>query len=236
MKIKKLFLILCAVAAITAVVITLTYDRIVIYFVAKHYDLDISYSKVKNYNFKELVFDDLRAMDRKRGSGIFALHAKLWPAIGIQAANSKALTFELKNVTFIPGKSPAAKSADHLMNLVSMPFSGKLPYKEISGDIVEMGQGIFIRKLSATGDSIMLSVNGHIYKNNNVDLNITIFFSKNILKDIPDTFTATVLKDEQGEWKSFTAHLTGDLSAPAIQISGKSFRLNIREINPNSGL
>ena len=230
MSLKKIILAVSAVIAIAAIAVILTYDRIVIYFIAKQYNLSMSYSGVKNANFRELIFTDLKAIDKKTGSGLFARQAKLWPSIGIQTSDSKALTFELKDVHFIPSKKDTGKNRDYLTDLVSMPFNEKWVYKELYGDIVEFEKGIFVKKLVATSDTIRLSMNGYLYKNNNIDANIIISFSKTLLNELPEDVSGAILKDEPGDWKSFSAHLAGNLKKPSIEITGKLFRLNIRQV------
>jgi len=223
-------LLFAAVVALAVASVYMSWDRMVIYFVAKDYGLSISYSSVKNMNFRELRFRDLTVMEKKHRAGLFASEATLWPAVGIHARDSRALTFVLKGVRFIPGPKKSGGGDDYLMNLVAMPFSGKWAYSEIEGEIFDREAGLYIRKLVASGDMMRLSVNGNLYKNNTIDANITVYFSNNIIKDLPESITGVMLQNEQGGWKSLSAHLTGDLSTPSIELSGKLFRLNIKQV------
>ena len=229
---KKALLIFAVVAALAAAGIFVTWDRIVIYIAAKDYGLSMSYSSVKNMNFKELQFRDFTVIEKNRRAGLFASQATLWPAIGIQARDSRSLAFVLKGVRFIPGPKKGAGEDDMLMDLIAMPFSGEWAYSDIEGEVFDQEKGLFIRKLVATGDMMRLSVNGYLYKNNTVDANITIYFSKNSIRELPESVTGVVLKNEEGDWKSLSAHLTGDLSGPSIELSGKLFRLNIKQVTP----
>lgn len=222
-----------AALVIAAAALYMTWDRIVIYFVAEKYDVAISYTSVRNQNFRELQFENMRIIDRARGSGLFALHAKLWPAIGLQAEGARSVSFELKGVKFIPSvKKEKASERDYMMDIIALPFDGKWAYKDMAGDLAEHEKGIYVRKFVASGDMMNLSVNGYLFKNNVVDLNLTVYFSPAMLKEVPDSVTGVVLKQETGGWKSLSAHLTGDLSQPSIELSGKLFRLNIKQISP----
>jgi hypothetical protein len=231
-KMVRILAVLAAVGIITALCVFLLWDRIVIDMMAKQYDLMISYSSVKNHNFKELQFENLKAILKKQRSGIFAENAKLMPSFGAQTSDPKSLAFELKGVRFIPApsKNEPKKTEDRLLDLVNLPFSGKWGYKEIYGEIAEHEKGLQIRKLVASGDMMRMSANGYLYKNNKIAMYITIYLSKDMTKELPDMVSEGILKNEPGEWKSFSANLTGDLSAPSIELSGKLFRLNIKQI------
>jgi len=99
-------------------------------------------------------------------------------------------------------------------------------YKEVSGLVEIFSNGITIKRFSANGREMRLIVTGDIYYNKIVDVDVTIYFAKDVLKEIPTELHSVIMQDEPDEWKSFSVKIKGNLSSPSVQITGKIFRLN----------
>lgn len=213
---------------IAVLAVLLLFDRILIYAISKPFNVNISYSSLKNRAYRELFFRNLRIVDTKHGIGLYAKYATLTPSASLLSFNKdSSFHFELKDVHFVSKNEPAQKNNDALEELVLTPFKGNWSYHGISGDIRPIRDGIRINNLTAGGDDIRLSLSGTIHKNNTIESSITIYFSEHLPSIISDNLPEGFLQDEEGGWKSLTVALNGDLSSPSIQVTGKMFRLTI---------
>ena len=176
--------------------------RISIAMLAKAYNLDISYKS-----------------------------ARFTPHIGDKKAGGFKVDVALKDVR-ISRKGQAAGAYDNLGALVSAPFDGSLKYSEIKGVIRPRSGRILIDDLTANGGDIKVSLKGtFFYSEDKADLGVVIQFSQNLLKKIPRELSETVLKKSPDGWQSLSVNLKGSFKSPAIEVTGKLFRLSIKEIS-----
>ena len=211
-----------------ATLIYLSFDKIAIYTLSKIYSLDISYKSMEKSADRGYIFEDLRLVNKKMGLGFFSSQAILKPEWKSHFLKSLNVGFKFKNVHFIKIKEALPKPVyGTTEGLVSIPFEGRWTYKDISGDAEIFSNGITLKKFAANGREIRLLLSGDIYYNNVVDTDLTIYFSKDVLKEIPPEFSTVIMRDELENWKSFFVKIKGNYRSPSMQISGKSFRLNI---------
>jgi len=226
----KPFLIATIILIIAVGAIYLYFDKILIFSASKIYDLDISYKSLIKDGRAGYKLENLKIFNKKMGVGFFSARASLKLLWKWNFLKTLDFDFKFKDVHFINNKMGDKKASyDTIEGLVSVPFEGRWTYKEISGVVEIFSNGLTLKKFSAEGKEIKLFLSGDLFYNNAVDMNVTILFSKHVLKDIPPELPEAVMKDEPEEWKSFSVKLTGDYSSPAVQISGKQFILNIGE-------
>ena len=128
----------------------------------------------------------------------------------------------------------AAEAYENFGALVSAPFDGTLKYQEIKGVIRFKPGRLVIDKLVANGGDIKFSLKGtFFYAEDKADLDVIILFSQNILKKIPRELSDVVLKESADGWKSLSIKLKGSFKSPAIELTGKLFRLSIKEVSGN---
>ena len=206
----------------------LNFDRIALFAISKLYSQDISYMHLaKDPIDARLIFEDLRIINSKLGVGFFSQRATIKPAWGTRWLKSALFDFKFKDVHFLKNRANENKTTyDTLSQLIAMPFEGRWMYKEVSGLVEIFSNGITIKRFSADGKEMRLILTGDLYYNNIVDVDVTIYFSKEVLKEIPPELHSVIMQDEPNEWKSFSVKIKGDLSSPSIQITGKIFRLN----------
>ena len=141
---------------------------------------------------------------------------------------SMDIDFKFRDVHFIRSKPEEARSIyDSLNKLVAAPFEGRWTYKDVSGTVEIFSNGLTLKNFIANGNEIRLSISGDMYYNNKVNTDITIYFSKHVLKDIPNELSSVIMREEPQEWKSFSVNMKGDYKSPSLKVSGKLFRLNI---------
>lgn len=193
-----------AVVIITASVF-LTYlaiPRISIALLARAYDLEISYKS-----------------------------AYFTPYIGADKTEGLKVGIDMKDVR-ISKKGGAVKTYDSIGALVSAPFDGSLKYREIRGTLRPQFGRIFIDDLIADAGDMKISLKGvFIYAEDTADLEVVINFSQNLLKKIPRELSDTVLKSSQDGWQSLSVHLKGSFKSPSIELTGRLFKLSIREVS-----
>jgi len=206
----------------------LNLDRIALFAISKLYSQDISYKHLaKDPIGARLIFEDLRIMNSKLGVGFFSQRATIKPAWGAVWLKSALLDFKFKDVHFLKNRINENKTTyDTLSQLIAMPFEGRWMYKEVSGFVEIFSNGITIKRFSADGKEMRLILTGDLYYNNIADVDVTIYFSKEVLKEIPSELHSVIMQDEPNEWKSFSVKIKGDLKSPSVQITGKIFRLN----------
>lgn len=215
-------------AGAAILIIYLNFDRIALFTISKFYSIDISYKSMARNPRAGLIFDEIRILNKKLGVGFFSQKAEIRPSWGANILKSVILDFKFKDVHFIKSRAGDNKSNyDTLSQLVAMPFEGRWMYKDVSGIVEIFSNGITIKNFSANGKEMRLAVSGDLYYNNVADLDLTIYFSKEVIKEIPAELHSVIMQDEPNEWKSFSVKLKGDMNSPSLQIIGKLFRLNI---------
>ena len=227
MRLRRYLLgILIAGAGLFAVY--LNFDRIALFAVSKLYSQDISYKHMaKDPIGAGLIFEDLRIMNRRLGVGFFSQRAVIKHAWGTGWLKSALLDFKFKDVHFLKNRTNENKTTyDTLSQLIAMPFEGRWMYKEVSGLVEIFSNGITIKRFSADGKEMRFIVTGDLYYDNAVDVDLTLYFSKEVLKEIPPELHSVIMQDEPNEWKSFSVKIKGNLNSPSLQITGKIFRLN----------
>jgi len=176
--------------------------RISIALLAKAYNLDISYKS-----------------------------ASFVPHIGTKETGGLKVDIDLRDVR-IARKGAAAQTYDSLGSLISAPFNGSLKYREIKGVLRPKSGRIIIDNLIADASDIKVSLKGiFFYAEDKVDMDVVIQFSQALLKRIPRELSDTVLKDSADGWQTLSVNLKGSLKSPAIEVTGRLFRLSIKEIS-----
>lgn len=157
--------------------------------------------------------------------------ARITPYIGDGGIKDLKLNVDLKDVRIRLKKSlpPAYNTLD---SLVLAPLDGTWKYNRIYGILRPKGGKVLIDTLTAEADEIKASVKGTFFhREDKADLDMVIYFSPKLLEKVPPELSDTILKDAEGGWKSLSVSISGDFKSPAIQITGRLFRLNIREIS-----
>ncbi len=227
---------LLGILTISAVIIIsyLNFYRIALFTISKLYSLEISYEGMTGDPKSGFVFENVRVLNKKIGVGFFSQRATIKPIWGVNMLKSVTLDFEFKDVHFLKNKIGVNKASyNTLSQLVAMPFEGRWMYKDVSGVVEIFSNGMTVKSFSANGREIRLMVFGDLYYNNTAYVDVTIYFSKEVLAEIPPELHSVILQDEPDEWKSFSVKMNGNLSSPSVQISGKLFRLNIGSIVAN---
>ncbi len=205
----------------------LNFNRIAIFAISRLYSQEISYKRMVKEKGTGLVFDDLRTTNSKLGAGFFSQQATIKPSWGSGWFRSILLDFKFKNVHFIKKRTSQKQDTyDTLSQLIAMPFEGRWMYKDVTGLVEIFSNGITVKKFSASGRDMRLILTGDIYYNNAIDVDVTILFSKDVLKEIPPELHSVIMQDEPDGWKSFSVKAKGNLSSPSLEVTGKIFRLN----------
>lgn len=226
---RYLLVILIAGAGVFAAY--MNFDKIALFAASKLYSYEISYKHLAKDPKAGMTFEDLRIMNSKMGLGFFSQRATIKPSRGEPWLKSVLLDFKFKDVHFLKSKANENKAVyDTLSQLVAMPFEGRWMYKEVSGLVEIFSNCITIKRFSADGKEMRIIVTGDLYYNNIVDVDVTIYFSKDVLKEVPPELSSVIMRDEPNEWKSFSVKIKGDLKSPSVQITGKVFRLNFGTI------
>ncbi len=219
-----------AVAVILLIAISLCaafYAQVVVFIFAKSNNLDISYGRLQTIGFADFVFTDLKATQRGNGTGLFSSSAKVRITLNGPDPRKARTDFLLKDVHFITGGAAKETSYNNIDGLIAMPFNALFNYEEISGKISPTPDGLYVNDLKAAGDSIKLSFDGLLTRDNRIKADIGISFEGKLADKIPPELTSMVLRDSDDGWKSLTVKLEGDLAKPSIQVTGRLFRLNI---------
>jgi len=222
--------VLTIIAAILAVMITvyLSFDRIVIFAFSKIYGLSISYTSLSKNIVNGYSFENLKILNKPIGFGFFSAKANLKINNKTSLLKSLDIDFKFRDVHFIRSKPENTKGFyDSLNKLVTVPFEGRWMYKDVSGTVEIFSNGLTLRNLAANSNDIRLALSGDMFYSNKLNMDITVYFSKEVLKDIPPELHSVIMNDEPKEWKSFSVKMKGDTNAPSLQVSGKLFRLNI---------
>jgi hypothetical protein len=225
------YLLVILIAGLGLFAAYLNFDKIALFAISKLYSQEITYKHLSKDPKAGLVFEDLRMINSKLGLGFFSRRATIKHSWSKKWLKNVLLDFKFKDVHFIKKEPDQKKAAyDTLSQVIAMPFEGRWMYKEVSGAVEIFSNGITVKRFSADGKEMRLAVTGDLYYNNVVDVDITIYFSKDALKEIPPELHSVIMMDESNDWKSFSVKVKGDLSSPAIQIKGKMFQLNFSTI------
>lgn len=219
LKNKYAIFFLIIILTLIVLMLYLSSNRIAVYFFSKIYNIDIAYKNLKGSYFKDFMFENLSVIDRKNGLGFFSKSASIRPGAEI--------VFYLRDVHFIKKGDEPATAYDNLSGLVSIPFSSRWTYKDISGKVRPSRIGIDVNGLIATSDDVKLSLTGSIYSDNTIKSDIVIYFSDKLIKKMPEELSKVIMRDENDGWRSLSVKLEGNYNMPSIQVSGKLFRLNI---------
>lgn len=224
---KKAIAVIAVIVISAAVLAVLNLDKIIVYYFAKTNGLDVGYSGIRWQGLDGLVLGDLRVTEKKSGLGLYSSSAVVRLAEN-RTAGGMVIDFDMKDTNFISA-APSEGAFGDVTGLVAGAFSDKVKYVELSGRLSRFGDTLKIERLTATGDLMKLDTAGTINGSGGLSLDCTIFFSDQIKSRIPKELSDVILKEEQGKWPSLTVHIEGDYRAPSINVSGRRFRLNIRQ-------
>ena len=227
MRLRRYLLGLLIIAVIIFTVY-LNFNRVALFMISRLYSLDISYKGMTKDLERGFVFEDIRILNKRMGVGIFSRRATIRPSWGASIFKSVTLDFKFKDVHFLKnGGAGNGMAYDTLSQLVAMPFEGRWMYKDVSGLVEIFSNGITIKAFSASANDVRIIVSGDLYYNNTANIDVTIYFSPDALKEVPPELYSVIMRDESNEWKSFSVKIKGDMQSPSMQVSGKFFRLNI---------
>jgi hypothetical protein len=144
--------------------------------------------------------------------------------------NRAGIFLELEEARFKKAQGASVKSYDTLMRLISIPFDSSWNYSKISGEVVIEPHLISIKEMTASSKDIKFYIKNAVFsaQDNTLDADIKISFSENAVSQFPEDLSKAVLQKEADGWQGLSVNLKGDWAAPAIQITGRLFRLNIR--------
>ncbi len=158
-------------------------------------------------------------------------NARFTPHFGAKDEKGFNIGVDLRDVR-ISKKGALADAYENLGALVSAPFDGSLKYREIRGVIRPRSGRILIDELTADGDDIKVNLKGALFfVEERADLDVVIQFSQSLLKKIPRELSEAILKECPGGWKSLSVNLKGSFKSPAIEVTGRLFRLSIKEMS-----
>ena len=225
---KKMITAICLIIILTTVLIFSYLDRMALFALSRFYGTDISYKAMTRDPAEEYVFEGIKVMNKRIGFGIYSSRASFKPVKRLDFWKSMDFDLKFKDVHFVKlrGESPKT-SYGSPEDIVSMPFEGRWKYRDITGSVEIFSNGITLKKFTANGNQIRLFISGDIFYDSVIDTNITILFSREVLKDIPQELHSVIMNEEPKDWKSFSVNLKGNISSPALQISGRLFRLNV---------
>jgi len=144
------------------------------------------------------------------------------------------IDFNLKDVKVSRNiaSAPAKNSYNSISDLVAAPFNGDWTYQRISGTIKPSLEKLEIIAFNAEAKEFKISVKGSAsYETKSADMDIVLSFSGSLISRIPGELSGTILKDENDGWRSLSVNIKGNLNSPSISVTGKMFRLNIRELS-----
>lgn len=229
-KIIKPLIIMAAMVLVAAALFLVFFDRIAVAVLANSFDIDVSYGRIWNIHYTEFLFDDLKAVYRKKGVGISARSSDIKPFFTKNFPRSMAFDILLKDINFIK-KDAKADKYDTLDGLLALPFGSQLIYPSVKGRIECFTDRISVEDFTAAGSDIKLTFKGDIYYDKKVNGEVRVHFSGDILKKIPDELTGVLLTDEGAGWKGLSVKLNGDYASPSVQFTGKMFRLSIKSVS-----
>jgi hypothetical protein len=224
---KGVMILTAALLLLLVVSFIVFYGHLTVLVFARSTGIDISYKQLITAGLTEFVFKDLSAVERQRGIGLSSSGASIKIVFdGLYIPNAAA-DFSLNDVQFIKRRSEEKASYNSIDGLIALPFDSQWKYKTISGKVSAIKDGIRVRDFVASGDSIRFSFDGTLTGNNIIKGDITMYFEREITGKMPPELAGMALKDAGDGWKSLTLKVEGDLAKPAIQVTGRLFRLNI---------
>jgi len=228
-RMKKWILITFLLLAALTLAVLFSYIKIFVYVFSKDYKLDISYKSAAS-NFKgELFFKDLSLVSKDTDIGFLAHKAAVNPYYSLKGMTLK---FRLNDVKFIKkGSGEEPVKYDTLTALLTSPFNSRWNYSTISGEMTPTAKEMRIKDVEVVGEDIKVSLKGSMmYFTGLIDADIVIYFSDKLTSEIPPEMLGIILVNEKSGWKTLSVRLTGDLNKPAVQVSSKLFRLNIKAV------
>lgn len=222
-------IIICTAILAAAFAAYLSFDKIVIFALSKFYGINMSSTALSKDKTNSYSFENLKVLNRRLGIGFFSARSNLRINEKTPIFKSLDINFKFRDVHFIRS-SPEGRANimyDSINKLVAIPFEDRWTYKDVSGTVEIFSNGLTLKNFTANGNEIRLSLSGDIYYNNIVAMDVTIYFSKEVLKDIPNELCSVIMKEEPQEWKSFSVKIKGDYHSPSLEVSGKSFRLKV---------
>jgi len=228
---RTLFAVISAAVLGAALILYLLSGRIYLYVFSRTHNLDISCSKITNISFGHFEVTDLMMRDRASGFSISSKASSMLFRIRDIRLKDVTIDFRFKDVRF--GKKGGKENLIYssLTGLVAIPFDSRWQYNEMSGKIKTMKGGSEIKDFSAAGKDIKLSIKGTVLENDTINLDIIIYFGKELYDMIAPEVAGILLSKEENDWSSLSVHLEGDYKTPSIQLSSKLFRLNIKAIS-----
>ncbi len=226
---KKIIPIIFLSLAVLALAAAFSYAGIFVYFFSKDYKLEITYkSAVPNFR-GEIFFKDLSLVSKDAHVGFIAQKAEAYPRYSLKGVT---LNFRLNNVRFTnKGATEEPVKYDTLTALLASPFNSRWNYSTVSGEITPTAKEMRIKDVEVVGEDIKVLLKGNImYFTGMIDADIIIYFSDKMTSEIPPEMLGIILTNEKPGWKTLSVRLTGDLSKPAIQVTSKLFRLNIKAV------
>jgi hypothetical protein len=150
-----------------------------------------------------------------------------------QYNNEKGFFIALDMKDVLVRKKGVVQSAyNDLVELVSAPFAGSWRYDTVKGVLKPAPGKMFIENLQADSKMMQVSVRGdYKYSANSIDIDMTIRFSPELMHKISPELSSIALSPIGNEWGSLSVNLKGATNSPAVQITGKLFRLSIREVS-----
>lgn len=209
----------------------LFFGHIVLYVFSDRYDIELSYKNMKRANSAEFIFEDFKISSRRTGHAIRAKSASIIFMPKDVLFRNCEITFRLADGFFLKKESKTGETYAGLAGLVGAPFGSDWRYREISGKIKTFREGVEIKDFIAKGDDIKLSVNGSADNNNLIDFAIIIYFSGRLAGRMQEELSKTFLAPEGGGWRSLSVHVKGNYEMPSMQVTGKLFRLNIKNVS-----
>lgn len=230
----KIIIISAAILA-AALAAYLSFDKIVIFTLSKFYGINMSSTALNKDKVNGYSFENLKVLNRRLGIGFFSARSNLRINERTSILRSLDIDFKFRDVHFIRSlpESLANLMYDSINRLVAIPFEDRWTYKDVSGTVEIFSNGLTLKNFAANGNEIRLYLSGDIYYNNTVDMDVTIYFSKEVLKDIPSELHSVIMREEPQEWKSFSVKIKGDYRSPSLEVSGKLFRLNVGTVVMN---
>lgn len=228
---KKILSITFLLLAILALAAAFSYTKIFIYFFSKDYKLEIFYKDAVP-NFRgEIFFKDLSLVSKDTNVGFIARKAEAYPHYSPKGVT---INFRLSDVKFMKkGVKEEPVKYDTLTSLLASPFNSKWNYSTVSGEITPTAKEMRVKDVEVVGEDIKVSLNGNImYFTGMIDADIVIYFSDKMTSEIPPEMLGIIFTNEKPGWKTLSVRLTGDLNKPAIRVTSKLFRLNIKAIAP----
>jgi len=224
---RKAILMIFLLLLVSALASAFFYTKIFVYVFSKDYKLEISY-KSAVANFKgEIFFKDLSLVSKDTNVGFFARKADVNPRYSMKGVT---LNFRLNDVKFMKvGSKEEPVKYDTITALLASPFNSRWNYSTIIGEITPTAKEMRVKNVEVVGEDIRVSLNGNImYFSGMVDSDIVIYFSDRLTSEIPPEMLGIILSNEKPGWKTLSVRLTGDLNKPAVQVTSKLFRLNIK--------